>query len=345
VTGWDGPELSSLTTLGVGGPCRRLVEVGELAALVEVFAEASLAGEPVLVLGQGSNVVVSDEGFPGTVARLGLHGQRATTDGEEVLVSVAAGEDWARLAERCVAEGLSGIECLVGIPGLVGATPVQNVGAYGQEVSQVVASVSVWDRAGRQLRQMTPAECGFGYRTSVFRRSERYVVVEVTFRLRRSKCSRPLAYAELARELGSKTGDRVPLADVAEAVLHLRRTKGMVLDASDPDTKSVGSFFTNPVLDGPEMARLAKVAPEVPRFPTEAGTKVPAAWLVEHAGFPRGYRRGNAAISRKHALAIVALDGARASEVLGLAREVQAAVRQRFGVFLQPEPVLIGADL
>jgi UDP-N-acetylmuramate dehydrogenase len=345
VTGLGGPALSSLTTLGVGGPCRRLVEVRELGGLVDLLTAGALTQEPVLVLGGGSNLVVADEGFPGTVARIGLLGRRAASVGEDVFVSVAAGEDWSAFVESCVAEGLAGIECLAGIPGLVGATPVQNVGAYGQEVSQVVASVSVWDRVERQLKEMAPAECRFGYRTSIFRKNDRYVVVEVTFRLKRSKYSQPLAYDEVARYLGLGTGERAPLSEVAEAVLQLRRAKGMVLDPRDPDTRSVGSFFTNPVLGHAEMARLAQVAPEVPTFPAEGGTKVPAAWLVEHAGFHRGYRKGKAAISCKHALAIVAFDGARTSEVLGLAREVRDAVKERFGVVLQPEPVFVGAEL
>lgn len=341
----SGPLLSAWTTLGVGGPCRRLVEVRDAAGLGAVLAEAARDQEPVLILGGGSNVVVADSGFPGTVAHIGLAGQRLVREGDEVTATVAGGEDWSSFVERCVSEGLSGVECLVGIPGQAGATPVQNVGAYGQEVAETITGVVVFDRLRGDAARMSPGDCRFGYRTSIFKRNDRYVVLEVTFCLERSPLSRPIAYSELARHLGVAVGERAPIAEVAAAVLELRRRKGMVLDPADEDTRSAGSFFTNPVLPARQVRRLTSLAPAVPTFVTNEGTKVPAAWLVENAGFQKGHKRGNAAISGKHTLAIVTRPGATAEDVLGLAREVRAGVLERFGILLEPEPSLVGAAL
>jgi len=337
--------LAGRTTLGVGGPAERFVEVDDPASLAGALAEARLEGSPLLVLGAGSNVVIADEGFAGTVVRVAMVGRRVEHNGEGVVVSVAAGEDWSSFVSYCVAEGFSGLECLSGIPGSVGATPVQNVGAYGQEVRETVAGVTVWDRFEHRARHLSPGDCQFGYRDSVFKRSGRYVVTEVTFCLERSALSRPLRYAELAKLLGVAVGSRAPLDVTSQAVISLRRVKGMVLDSSDPDSRSVGSFFTNPVLDAAAMSRLAELAPAVPRFAVPDGTKVPAAWLVEHAGFARGYRRGLAAISTKHALAITAGAGCSAADVVALAKEVRDGVRVRFGVLLVPEPALVGVHL
>jgi UDP-N-acetylmuramate dehydrogenase len=339
--------LASWTTLGVGGPADAFVEVDDVALLPDVLGPAEASSHPVLVLGGGSNVVIADEGFPGTVVRIGIRGVsfEAGDDESEVVARVGAGEDWAAFVRRCVSESLSGTECLSGIPGLVGATPVQNVGAYGQEVSDTVVSVTVWDRRAGAAARMTPDQCRFGYRDSVFKGRSRYVVTEVAFRLERSKWSRPLQYAELARCLGRELGQRAPLDETADAVVGLRRGKGMVIDPGDPDTRSVGSFFTNPVLDVAQMSELLKLAPEMPRYPGAGGTKVPAAWLVERAGFARGYRRGGAAISSKHALALTVANGGTAADVLALAREIRDRVRDQLGVLLQPEPVLVGTYL
>ena len=355
------PRLSDWTTLGVGGPADAFVEVDDVASLAAALSEADANDSRVLVLGAGSNVVVADEGFRGTVIRIGMKGLRLETQGDGVLAQVSAGEDWASFVNHCVAEGLAGTECLSGIPGLAGATPVQNVGAYGQEVSDTIVSVTVWDRRDRSALEMAPVDCNFGYRTSIFRATSRYVVTNVTFSLQRSRLSVPLRYRELAERLGTELGSRAGLQQTAQAVIELRMSKGMVLGAGGPDSRSAGSFFVNPVLDEVQMSELARLAPDVPRFPAGraggaaaadgAGApaptawKVPAAWLVERAGFARGYRKGGAAISSRHTLALTVCDGGTAHDLLTLAREVRDGVRETFGVCLVPEPVLVDAHL
>jgi len=355
------PCLSDWTTLGVGGPADAFVEVADVASLADALAEAEDRDSRVLVLGGGSNVVVADEGFRGTVVHIAMKGLRLQRQGDRVLAHVAAGEDWCSFVSHCVAEGLAGTECLSGIPGLAGATPVQNVGAYGQEVSDTIASVSVWDRRDRVTSEMVPDICNFGYRTSIFRATTRYVVTNVTFSLQRSQLSMPLRYTELAERLGTKLGSRAGLEETAQAVIDLRTSKGMVLGTGGPDSRSAGSFFVNPVLGEVQMSELLKLAPDVPRFPlgraggaatadgegaqTARSWKVPAAWLVERAGFARGYRKDGAAISSKHTLALTVCDGGTAQELLALAREVRDAVREAFGVCLVPEPVLVDAHL
>ena len=365
--------LAGYTTLGVGGPAARFVDAGTDEQVIAEVREADATGEPVLVLGGGSNLVVADEGFPGTVVHVATSGVSIAGDGDDVTVAVAAGEDWDSLAERCVAEGLSGIECLSGIPGLAGATPIQNVGAYGQEVSETVVAVRAYDRLRDTIATLANAECGFGYRTSAFKRSVgvqrgraaldaaaatgRFVVLGVTFRLSRDPLSAPVRYGELARVLGTGDGGRAPLAEVRSAVLALRRGKGMVLDPGDPDTRSAGSFFTNPVLDHGQLADVRRRAAaragavtgqvSVPHFPAGDGqVKVPAAWLIEQAGFGKGYPgHGGARISSKHTLALVNGGGASSASLVGLAREIRNGVRQAFGVELVNEPVLIGTEL
>jgi UDP-N-acetylmuramate dehydrogenase len=339
----EGVALAAWTTLGLGGPARRFVEADDVVSLEDALAAEE--GAPVLVLGGGSNLVVADEGFAGTVVRIGIPGKRYTDEGDSVVVAAGAGESWGALVEECVGEGLSGIECLSGIPGLVGAAPVQNVGAYGQEVAQTITDVHVWDRDARRARSLAPRDCHFGYRESAFKRTARYVVTSVTFRLERSKMSGPLQYAELAARLGLEVGQRAPLETTAQAVLDLRRAKGMVLDSNDPDTRSAGSFFTNPLLSDSQLARLQTIAPDVPVFAAGAGAKVAAAWLVEKAGFSRGYRKGGAAISSKHALALTARQGGSTAELMALAREIREGVLARFGVTLEPEPQLVGVHL
>jgi UDP-N-acetylmuramate dehydrogenase len=259
-------------------------------------------------------------------------------------VAVAAGEPWDDLVARAVAEGWSGIEAMSGIPGSVGATPVQNVGAYGQEVADSIARVRTWDRVEGTQRTFAAADCGFAYRTSRFKREPgRYAVLEVTFQLRLGPTSPPIRYAELARTLGVEVGERAPATEVREAVLALRRGKGMVLDAADHDTWSAGSFFTNPVLDADAAARLPEGAP---RWDAGDGrTKTSAAWLIEHAGFGRGYGAGPARLSTKHPLALTNRGGATAADLLALAREVRDGVRRATGIELEPEPVLVGCSL
>jgi UDP-N-acetylmuramate dehydrogenase len=320
-------ELAPLTTLRLGGPAARVVEAGTEAEVIEAAPDAAL------ILSGGSNVVIADDGVPGTVVRITTRG--VERDGTRL--TVAAGEDWDALVARCVADGLQGFECLSGIPGSVGATPIQNVGAYGQEVSETVESVRVLDRQTGSVETMTPAECGFEYRSSVFKYHDRRVVLAVTFRLNKSNRSGPLRYAELARTLGIAPGETASLAEVREAVLGLRRGKGMVIDPADPDSVSAGSFFTNPILDAAPAG--------APAWPEPDGrVKTSAAWLIEQAGFHRGYGNGRVGISTKHTLALVNRGGATTAELMALAREIAAGVRERFGIELHPEPVLVGHE-
>jgi UDP-N-acetylmuramate dehydrogenase len=320
-------ELAPLTTLRLGGPAASFVEARTESEVVEAARGASL------ILAGGSNVVIADEGVPGTVARIVTRGVERS--GARLIV--AAGEEWDPLVAMCVDSGLQGFECLSGIPGSVGATPIQNVGAYGQEVSETVESVRVFDRETGRVEDMTPAECGFVYRGSVFKYHDRRVVLSVTFRLAESGLSGPLRYAELARTLDVPIGGSAPLADVREAVLALRRGKGMVIDPADPDTASAGSFFTNPILDAPPDG--------APFWPEPDGRfKVSAAWLIEQAGFHKGYGAGRAGISTKHTLALVNRGGATTAELMALAHEIASGVHDRFGVALHPEPVLVGHD-
>jgi len=320
-------ELAELTTLRLGGAAAEYVEARTETALIDAARDAAL------VVSGGSNVVVADAGVPGRVVRIATRG--VERDGARL--TVAAGEDWDALVARCVAGGLQGFECLSGIPGSVGATPIQNVGAYGQEVAETVESVRVYDRDTGRVEEMTAADCGFVYRGSVFKYHDRRIVLSVTFRLNESGVSGPLRYAELARALDVPVGASAPLADVREAVLALRRRKGMVIDPADPDTVSAGSFFTNPVLDA---------APDgAPAWPEPDGrVKTSAAWLIEQAGFHRGYGDGRIGISTKHTLALVNRGGGTTAELLALAREIAAGVRDRFGIELHPEPVLVGVS-
>jgi UDP-N-acetylmuramate dehydrogenase len=342
--------LAPLTTLRLGGPAGRVVEARTEDELVRAVREADEAGEPLLLLAGGSNVVVADAGFPGVVVRVLTRGVRTAAAGEHVRLTVQAGEPWDALVERTVRDGLAGLECLSGIPGSTGATPIQNVGAYGQEVAATIDGVRVFDRTASAVAELGPGDCGFRYRGSRFKGTATHVVLAVTFLLRRSALSEPIRYAELARELGLRVGDRAPLGEVRAAVLALRRAKGMVVDPADPDAVSAGSFFTNPVLDAAAFAALERRARErlgdgvrPPRFPEPDGrTKTSAAWLIERAGFAKGLRRGPVGLSGKHALALVNLGGARTEDLVALAREIAAGVREAFGVDIVPEPVFVG---
>lgn len=347
-----GVSLTELTTLRVGGPARRLIEASAEDEVIEAVRAADAADEPLLVMGAGSNLVVADEGFDGTVVRILGGGASFPHDGP-ARVGAGAGIPWDSLVAGSVAEGFSGLECLSGIPGLTGATPIQNVGAYGQEVSQTIVSVRAYDREAADVVELAPAECGFGYRTSAFKRSDRHVVLGVTFELERTAMARPLRYPELARVLGAKLGDRPPLAEVRDAVIALRHSKGMVLDPADPDSVSAGSFFLNPMLTQGDFTALEQRVRErlgddtsLPGWPEQDGAmKVSAAWLIERAGFARGYGDGRAGISSKHTLALINRGGASASDVVALARELRDAVRSTFGVALIPEPRLVGIAL
>ncbi|WP_028637300.1 UDP-N-acetylmuramate dehydrogenase [Nocardioides sp. URHA0032] len=337
--------LADHTTLRLGGPAARWVRATTEAELTAAVSEADAAGHPVLVLGGGSNLVVADEGFPGTVVEVATSGiSPDVEDGVScggVLVTVAAGESWDDLVALAVGKEWAGIEALSGIPGRVGATPIQNVGAYGQEVSQTIASVRVWDRRLRGVRTFANADCGFGYRTSRFKADPgRHVVLSVTFQLRQGSLGGPVAYAELARTLGVEPGERAALADVRRAVLALRGGKGMVLDPADHDTWSAGSFFTNPVVP-------ADAVPDgAPAWPQPDGlVKTSAAWLIEHAGFAKGHGNGRVALSGKHTLALTNRGGASTADLLALALEVRDGVELRFGIRLVNEPVLVGCSL
>jgi UDP-N-acetylmuramate dehydrogenase len=341
---WKGTRLSTLTTLRVGGPATRLIEVISPAEIAWNATECDRREEPFLVLGGGSNLLVADEGFDGTVARIASRGVRARRAGdEEVLVSVEAGEPWDDLVARAVDEGWVGIEALSGIPGSTGATPIQNVGAYGQEIADVCASVRTYDRARARWQTFAPEECGFAYRDSLFKQSRRYVVTGVQLRLGVGKLGAPVRYAELARSLGVEVGERAPLGEVREAVLALRRSKGMVLDDADHDTWSAGSFFTNPLLSAEQAAALPAGAPRYPQ--PDGRVKTSAAWLIEHAGFAKGHGDGPARLSTKHTLALTNRGAARAADLLALAREVRAGVEAAYGIHLEHEPVLVGVVL
>jgi UDP-N-acetylmuramate dehydrogenase len=326
-------RLAELTTLAVGGPIDRLVEVADADELVRAVRDADEAGRPLLVLGGGSNVVAPDEGWPGDVVLVRTRG--VERDGDRLLV--AAGEDWDGVVAHTVAEGLAGLEALSGIPGSTGATPVQNVGAYGQEVAQTITAVEVWDRVEKDRRSLPPADCGFGYRDSRLKRDpSRFVVLSVTFALHPGELSAPVGYAELARTLGVELGERARLADVRTAVIGLRRGKGMVLDPADPDSRSAGSFFTNPVVPA------GRAVDGCPSWPAGDGlVKLSAAWLVQHAGFGRGTRAGHVGTSSRHSLALTTEDGATAAELLAFADRVVAEVERQFGVRLDREPTAV----
>lgn len=346
-------RLRDFTTLGVGGPARYFVEAASEDDVVRGEAFASTRNLPLFVLGGGSNVLVADEGFGGVVLCVRLLGtdlrgadpaSSAPAAGSRVTVSAAAGEGWDEFVASCVEGDLVGVECLSGIPGTVGGTPIQNVGAYGQDVSETVASVRVLDRARSIIRDLAPGDCGFGYRTSAFNTSEkgRYIVLRVAFSLA------PGAAPALRHDqLRARFADRPPtLRAVRDAVREIRRGKGMLLVAGDPDSRSAGSFFKNPVVSEETYQALRSAAgPDMPAYPAgPARLKIPAAWLVERAGYGRGMTLGQAGLSTRHSLALVNRGHATARELLELARAIRGSVRERFGVVLEPEPVLLGFD-
>ena len=326
-------KLSSLTTLGVGGIADRVVVVTDAAELVAAVRAADEAGTPLLVLGGGSNVVAPDAGWPGDVVAVRNRGIEC--DG--ATLTVQAGEPWDDVVAYAVGNQLAAIEALSGIPGTTGATPIQNVGAYGQEVAQTITAVRVWDRAEKSERTLTPEDCVFGYRDSRLKREPgRFVVLDVTFALHPGELSRPVGYAELARRLGVEVGESAPLADVRAAVIELRRGKGMVLDPDDPDSRSAGSFFTNPIVPAD------RAVDGCPSWPAGDGhVKLSAAWLVQSAGFGRGTREGRVGTSSRHSLALTTEPGATTAELLAFADRVVTAVREQFGVTLVPEPTTV----
>ncbi len=367
--------LADRTTLRLGGPASRFVAAEGDDQLVATVRDADAEGEPVLVLGGGSNLVVADEGFPGVVVQVAAGGISGARAGDAIELTVGAGQDWDELVEWSIGAGLSGIECLSGIPGVTGATPIQNVNAYGQEVAQTITRVRAYDRLLDQVVLLTAEHCEFGYRTSMFKRhagggrgaalnpaaaTGRHVVLGVTFRLAAEPLSAPIRYAELARRLEVTEGDRVPLAAARAAVLELRRGKGMVLDPADPDTHSAGSFFTNPVISAGQFEDLeARVAVRLGghgkavRIPhwkegnEVSAVKVSAAWLIEHSGFHKGFPGDGAPvrISTKHTLALTNPGFGNTAGLIALARQVRDGVFDAFGIELVNEPVLVGVQL
>lgn len=382
------PSLADLTTLRVGGPAASFVEAEEEAALIEAVSTADEDGVPLLVVGGGSNLLVADEGFDGLVVRDTRSGIAVESDDScgGAVVSAPAGQNWDELVERAVAEGWVGVESLSGIPGTVGAAPVQNIGAYGQELSGVVSLVRTWDRGERRVRTFSVGQLDFGYRTSLLKRSmhsegrdedprapwypsPRYVVLDVQFQFRLGTLSAPVGYGELARRLGVEVGQRAPMGEVRDTVLGLRGGKGMLLDrppfgaGPDHDRWNSGSFFTNPVIPVEHLAHLPE---DAPRYPVRSSTpetstgpslgaidptlvKTSAAWLIERAGFGKGFglagEHSPARLSTKHTLAMTNRGGARAEDVVALARAVRDGVRDRFGVTLVPETVMVGVSL
>lgn len=335
--------LADHTTLKLGGPASDFVVASTEPELIEHVTAADGDGTSVLVLGGGSNLVVADEGFDGRVVRVDTRGLSFEPDAENprrVIVRAAAGESWDRVVAESIERGLAGIESLSGIPGLVGASPIQNIGAYGAELSDVVAAVRAYDRRARALVTLDANACGFGYRASAFKGRRRHLVLGVEISLMQSANSAPVGYVELASMLGVDLGDAAPLKDVRAAVLELRAAKGMVVDPTDPDSISAGSFFTNPIVSAGDLPEGA------PAWPTADGrVKTSAAWLIERAGFSRGYGDGRVGLSTKHTLALVNRGGASSSELIALARIIRDGVRHAFGIDLEVEPVLVGLQL
>ena len=331
--------LSELTTLHLGGPAAELCIARSADEIVETVATADAADSPVLVVSGGSNLVVADAGWPGVVVLVRSNGLAVREDGDAVHFTVAAGEVWDEFVRAAIDEGCAGLETMSGIPGTTGTTPVQNVGAYGREVAELVTALTVYDRDLRHVERWSPDRCGFGFRTSVFKHTDRYVVLDVTFRLTRDKTSLPIRYLELVRLLDVAPGAGAELGDVREAVLTLRRNKGMLLDPIDHDTWSVGSFFVNPFVD-----EVPAAAHDCPQWTTDGRIKLSAAWLIENAGFHRGYGRGRVSVSTKHSLALTNRGGATTAELLSLAAEIRGGVERRFGIRLRPEAHLAGVD-
>lgn len=338
--------LAPLTTLGVGGQARWFAEAESEAEIAEASSWARERGVPLFVLGGGTNLLVSDQGFEGLVLQVRLRGFDVEDAGSDRIYRVAAGKDWDAFVAGAVGENCAGIECLAGIPGTVGGTPVQNVGAYGQEVSSVIERVRAFDLERRDFVELTAAECGFSYRRSRFNSEDRgrFVVTRVDYRLRPGGAP-TIAYPDLQRAIANRgaAAGEPSLTEVADAVRRIRQSKGMLILEGDPDCRSAGSFFKNPVVAADRYDQIAARGGMPPSFPAGAGmVKVPAAWLIEHAGFSKGYASGAAGISSRHTLALVNRGGATAWEILALARHISTRVEERFGIRLEMEPVMIG---
>ena len=336
--------LAPLTTIGIGGPARFFFRADSVDELRDALRWARENDQQVFILGGGSNLLISDAGFDGLVIQLDLRGITVESeDAETVMVKAAASEPWDPFVAYTVEHGWAGVECLSGIPGSTGATPIQNVGAYGQDVSETIVRVETYDRNIGVVVWFTNWECRFGYRSSLFKNYERdrYVVLSVTFRLRRNGAA-TVKYPELQKFVAERGVSLDDLEGVREAVIAIRKRKGMVLDADDPDTRSDGSFFMNPVLTLAQYDDFARRAPEAPHFPSGDEVKLSAAWLIEHAGFTKGFTHGNVGLSSKHSLAVINRGGGTAAEVVELVKMIQNAVREQFGVEIHPEPNFIG---
>lgn len=333
--------LAPLTTLKVGGPARRLIEASTEQEIADAIKLAAAIEIPVFVLGGGSNIVVSDDGFDGLVIKVTIRGMKfeEVRDGK-VRCTVGAGENWDEFVAECVSRNLAGIECLSGIPGHVGGTPIQNVGAYGQDVSETIVSVRCFDRRTGEVLMIGNSECEFAYRKSRFnsRDVDRFVVLSVDFELMSSGAPK-VDYRDLKEHFGRR---KPTLAQVRVAVLAIRKAKSMVIDPTDINSQSAGSFFKNPILSREEFAEFAEKNADVPSFPSGDGAKIPAAWLIEQAGFKKGTRIGNAGTSKNHSLAIVNFGGATAKDIIAVKDEIQRRVLSKFGIELVPEPIFVG---
>jgi len=335
-------DLANFTTLGVGGPAAKLIQVKTEAELISAVKSADDSGEPLLIIGGGSNILVSDSGFAGTVIKVETSGNSFEIDAcSGGTLTVSAGSDWDEFVAFTIEKGLANLESLSGIPGTVGGSPIQNIGAYGHEVSEVIARVRTFDRKQQEVKTFTASQCEFGYRSSIFKtQMNRYVILDVTFQLRIGETSLPIGYAELAKELGVEIGARVAITKVRDAVLKLRSTKGMLLGEG---IKSAGSFFMNPILDKGDAEKLPN---EAPRWPMADGrVKTSAAWLMEHAGVSKGDEIAGAQISPKHVLALSNAGDATAKDLIELARSAQEKVHAKFGITLQTEVQLVGLSL
>lgn len=338
-------NLAQYTSLRVGGPAQKFIHATTEQELIEAVKNSDKSGEPVLIIGGGSNVLIGDQGFNGTVIRVETKGNSYQFDAcSGGMITVNSGENWDEFVQWIISKGFADVETLSGIPGTVGGAPIQNIGAYGHEVCEVIARVRTWDRKINAVKTFTNQDCEFGYRTSRFKREkDRYVVLDVTFQLRKGEMSLPIKYQELANYLGVQLGDRVLVEDVRRAVLALRAAKGMVLSESDPDSWSAGSFFVNPILSA-ELA--AKLPSDAPRWQQADGrVKTSAAWLMEKSGVRKGEEHEGARVSTKHVLALVNSGNAKATDIAELAKSARAQVKKVFGITLEPEVHFVGLSL
>lgn len=336
-------ELHKYTSLRVGGPAKKIVHVATEAEIIAAIEEAG--DSPVLIIGGGSNLLVSDSGFEGTVIHIANNQTESEMDAcSGATLTIGAGENWDDFVATTISRGFAGLETLSGIPGTVGAAPIQNIGAYGHEVSEFITRVRTYDRQSRSVKTFTNAECEFEYRNSHFKRHPgRYIVLSVQFQLRSGEMTTPITYAELAKKLGIEVGEKASVIETRSAVMELRGAKGMLLNPEDQDSWSAGSFFTNPIVSKEVAAGLPVEAPQWPT--TDGRVKTSAAWLIEHSGIDKGQSHGGARVSTKHVLALTNSGSATAEDLIELAREVRSAVQAKFGITLEPEVNLVGLVL